>query len=86
MECASRGKLDIDLHAGLALPVRMDLDTKDVITQLCTQAGMIMEDMIPAALTIGTLDDEEITAQLASFDADLVRAIHFIQAARAVCK
>lgn len=43
-------KLPLDFAAPLALPRRMDIDTRDLIRQLCTRAGMIMEDVVPLAL------------------------------------
>jgi len=37
----------------------MDDDTRDLIAQLCTRIGMIMEDTSVVALTIsGRMDDE----------------------------
>jgi len=36
----------------------MDDDTADLIAQLCTRAGMIMEDASPLALTIASTDTD----------------------------
>jgi precorrin-6B methylase 1 len=44
----------------------MDSDTYDLIAQLCTRAGMVMEDTQLIALTIGSLPSEE---QVAAIDA-----------------
>ncbi|MEO7247507.1 MAG: hypothetical protein ABIW31_03555 [Novosphingobium sp.] len=37
----------------------MDDDTNELIAQLCTRIGMIMEDDSVAALTMGGLADQE---------------------------
>ena len=40
----------------------MDDDTDDIIVQLCTRIGMIMEDTSAVALTVGCLErDERLT-------------------------
>ena len=42
----------------------MDQDTANLIAALCTQAGMIMEDIIDEALTMGRIGAAERTARL----------------------
>jgi len=44
--------------------IAMDQDTANLIAALCTQAGMIMEDIIDEALTMGRIGAAERTARL----------------------
>ena len=42
----------------------MDQDTANLIAALCTQAGMIMEDIVDEALTMGRSGAAERTGRL----------------------
>jgi hypothetical protein len=42
----------------------MDQDTANLIAALCTRAGMIMEDVVDDALTMGRLDAADRTGRL----------------------
>jgi hypothetical protein len=42
----------------------MDQDTANLIAALCTQAGMIMEDIVDEALTMGRIGAAERTGRL----------------------
>jgi len=44
--------------------IAMDQDTANLIAALCTQAGMIMEDIIDEALTMGRIGAAERTGRL----------------------
>jgi hypothetical protein len=46
-------KLVMDFLARAGLRGTMDDDRRDLVIRLCTEAGIIMEDMSPIALTIG---------------------------------
>ena len=42
----------------------MDTNTADLISELCTRAGMIMEDVVDGALTIGCAGAAQRTLRL----------------------
>jgi len=44
--------------------IAMDQDTANLIAALCTQAGMIMEDIVDEALTMGRIGAAERTGRL----------------------
>ncbi len=73
-------KLDIDFGSALGLGGGMDANTRDLIVQLCTKAGMIMEDASPIALSIGTSSDTE--AVIGDLVNALDRASQLLKAAR----
>ena len=59
-----REKLAVDFVAEQALRGYMDEDKRDLILQLATQAGMLMEDASVVALTMVSLGDAEIKQAL----------------------
>ena len=62
-------------HLGV-VPV-MDDETTEIVAQLCTRIGMIMEDTSSIALMIGGLSQEERLAAIAELDvaADKISAL-----------
>ena len=52
----------------------MDKDTDDLIAQLCTRVGMIMEDSSVAALTVVGLTAEKRDGVIAALEAATVRS------------
>jgi hypothetical protein len=81
--CGAIPKLVLDCHAQLGLCDVMDDDSADLIRQLCTRAGMIMEDLSVEALTISGIDQVAISARLAVL-ADGAKAISALVAAASV--
>jgi hypothetical protein len=53
MVCDEAQKLVLDFHASSPLGAFMDDRYWDLVAQLCTSAGMIMEDITPGAITLG---------------------------------
>jgi uncharacterized protein YaaQ len=64
----------------------MDDDTRELITQLCTQAGMIMEDTGPTALTIGSLRDDDLPAVLDKLEDQSLKITQLIEASKALAQ
>lgn len=64
----------------------MDRDTRDLIDQLCTQAGMIMEDCSTALLTTRRIDDEEIPRLLQNLAGEAAKVRDLVNAAIALSK
>lgn len=62
----------------------MDDDRRDLIDQLATRAGMLMEDAGTRAITLGSLPDEAIAEVLASLAASVGQMAAIIEAARAL--
>ncbi len=60
----------------------MDRDTHDLIAQLCTRAGMIMEDASPMALSIGSTPTDEWVAQIDELIGEMERAASLLGTAR----
>ena len=69
MDCAERSGRGV---------VPMDNHTRDLIRQLCTRAGMIMEDASPIALASGSED------RLPDLEAAAADILALIRAARAL--
>lgn len=59
----------------------MDEDTLDLVRQLSTRAGMILEDTSAVAVLVGNLSAPEIAERLAQIAADLTRAMTIVRAA-----
>ncbi len=59
-------------------------DTADLILQLCTQAGMIMEDTSPIALTVRVDHEAELNLALASLRKAALQIVLIIAAAEAL--
>lgn len=57
MECAPK-KLAVDFAASLRLRGRMDDDTLKLIIQLCTRAGIVMENASVIALSVAGLRED----------------------------
>ena len=77
-------KLGLDFLAWYERGVSMDDDTDDLIAQLCTRIGMIMEDASVTALTVSgknpsdrpaAIDDLEGAARRINALAAVVRAL-----------
>ena len=62
----------------------MDKDTDDLIAQLCTRVGMIMEDSSVAALTVGGLTAEKRDGVIAALEAATDRITALVYAAKAL--
>ena len=82
--CSHATKLCLDLSAGHWRSVPMDKDTDDLIAQLCTRVGIIMEDSSVAALTVGGLAPEKRNDVIAALEAAADRINALVCAARAL--
>ena len=60
----------------------MEDDTRDLIVQLCTRVGMIMEDASVVALTIGGLASEDRQTALEEIRKAAERISALVEAAR----
>ena len=60
----------------------MDDDVIALVRQLCTRAGMIMEDGSASAILVGTLDKEALARVVQQTRKDLGRALTLAEAAR----
>lgn len=84
MVCADRTKSWLWTSAATSsLVVVMDDDTLNLISQICTQVGMIMEDAVVGALTIGR-DPDRMRAALDELTSRADRIRTLIGAARAL--
>lgn len=69
MECATLAiKLRLDCEGVHGVLSRMDDDSNELATQLCTKIGMIMEDASVTALTIARTTDTERNDAIAQLD------------------
>ena len=59
-------------------------DVDDLIAQLCTRAGMIMEDASPIALTLAILDAPRREQALTYLDSEICRMRSLVRAALAL--
>ena len=62
----------------------MDEDQIKLVRELCTQAGMIMEDASAAAILVGSLDAAGLTSVIALVRRELTRALALVDGARAM--
>jgi hypothetical protein len=62
----------------------MDADTEDLIAQLCTRAGILMEDASVMALMIRGLDVAERPARLKKLSAAIATMASLVEAAEAL--
>lgn len=69
---------------GQGVVSRMEDDTHDLIVQLCTRVGMIMEDASLSALTISATDRSAMPDALAELESVAVRISTLVAAAKAV--
>lgn len=60
----------------------MDQDTDDLVVQLCTRAGIIMEDASPSAISIGSTPVEVWCVTIDQLITDVERSVVFLDAAR----
>ncbi len=74
----------MDFSARRRLREAMDLDTIELIAQLCTQVGMIMEDASPVAVTIGHKTPEEMRKRLDDLARAAEKISRLISAAQAL--
>ena len=63
----------------------MDDDTRRLVFELCTRAGMIMEDASATALLTAELDDAALQTLIDTLGAELGRASALIAAAKSLC-
>ena len=80
------GKLLMDFQTASPLGAPMDDDTRDLIVQLSTPAGMIMEDAEPTALTIGSLCDADLAAALDELEDQAAEVTQLVAAAKALAQ
>lgn len=59
----------------------MDEDTADLVVSLTARVGMIMEDVVDAALTLGAMDDAQRDLTLQTLERAAMRIERLIQAA-----
>lgn len=59
-------------------------DTDELIIQLCTRVGMIMEDACMVALSIGRVEHEARQAELGKLEMAADRIAALLQAAKAL--
>lgn len=64
----------------------MDPDTRRLIDELCTRAGMIMEDCSTVAVTTRRLDDTELVARLGALADDARNIGALVDAARCLIR
>ena len=64
----------------------MDQDTRELIDQLSTQAGMVMEDCSAAFLTPRGIDDEDIPRVLQELASDVAKIRDLVSAAIALSR
>lgn len=64
----------------------MDDDIADLITQLCTQIGMIMEDMSVIALGVAGMDDAARRSAIAEISEVASRITALSKAAEALAR
>ncbi|UKK86179.1 hypothetical protein L7H23_08805 [Sphingopyxis sp. BSN-002] len=76
-------KLVMDLDPAIPLRTGMDDDHRDLVARLCTEVGIIMEDMSPVALMIGGRDTE-LRERLDQLDRAIGEMTALIAAARVV--
>ena len=62
----------------------MDEDQLDLVRKLCTQAGMIMEDMSARTVLVGGLDGDALRAVVREARHEMGRASDLLDAAAAL--
>jgi len=72
----------MDFGAVSRLRPRMDESTSDLVIQLCTRIGMIMEDACETALTMGEADADQRLERIADIEAASDKIGALIRAAR----
>jgi hypothetical protein len=77
-------KLAVDFGALTRLRALMDDDARDLVNQLCTRIGMIMEDASELALTIGGDAQADRAARLTQLADASARIDALIQAVFAI--
>jgi len=64
----------------------MHKDQRELIIQLCTKAGMVMENAVTSALTLGSFDDHKLVQTLDELEAQSSKIAKLIAAARALAE
>lgn len=64
----------------------MDGARRDLIVQLATQAGMLMEDASVVAISLSTMPDADLAQKLGELDADVQIMALLLEAARSLCE
>ena len=77
-------KLDMDFGAAPRLRGCMDENTDDLIAQLCTRIGMIMEGASVTALTVGRMLPRDQLAVIDELEGAAKRIDALVAAARAL--
>ncbi len=78
------GKLGLDFLAWPGRGVSMDDHTDDLIAQLCTRIGVIMEDVSVTALTVGGKSPDNRKAAIDELDGAAKRIDALVSAAKAL--
>lgn len=76
-------KLAMDLPPDLALGLCMDAERNDLVITLCTEVGILMEDMSPLALMIAGVGDG-LEDRLDQIDAAIAEMAALLAAARII--
>lgn len=85
MECANAAKmLRLDFRRSMGVLSGMDDDTRDLVAQLCTRIGMIMEDASVDALTMRRRDREQLIAAIDKLAMTGEHIAALVRAARAL--
>lgn len=77
-------KLHLDFAGRSRLRQDVDDDIADLIAQLCTRAGMIMEDMSVLTLTMGSIPEANRALALTNLEIAAAQITALIGAARAM--
>ena len=75
-------KLHLDLPPGLGFGARMDDDAKELVAQICTRIGMIMEDASVVALMVGSHSEEGQENAISDLEAAADRITALVAAAK----
>jgi len=62
----------------------MDQDTADLVAQLCTRVGILMEDTSVVALTLGAVDESELSEMIERLQLAAGKIGHLLAAAQAL--
>jgi hypothetical protein len=84
MECANPKMWIWTCTPEHAFVFAMDDDHSELISRLCTQAGMIMDDAGVIALTIGRVDKNEQAAKLTELREAMITLAKLVLAAQAL--
>ncbi len=89
MECRAHRKFRIDfvnVSATVAAEDHMDDDTADLVRQLCTRAGMIMEDASTIAILVGGKSPSELRYIVDELEIQSGRVVSIVAATSALIR